>query len=163
LVHYARSITPMNADEERDRFLAGWSAGHAVNPRFVYSSTIENVAAQSAQARRQLPADDFWRELLTHELELAEWAERLVADRDADGMPEYSIVRHGQPTVSAVAAADAYLIANPSEVDTDPVRWSAERAAEAMRVVLANLGLDWWRVETVEHMAARMSVLGARA
>jgi hypothetical protein len=69
--------------------------------------------------------------------------------------------RFGVPSDELVAEARRLLETSTAADNADNAEYSAQRAAERFRFVLASLGLRDWAVEVSDRMSARMSVSGA--
>ncbi|GHJ45608.1 hypothetical protein Cs7R123_29500 [Catellatospora sp. TT07R-123] len=163
-LRYVPLITPLDADRVRREFLAGWAAGRPVNPRLAYPAADPAPAAAAiAAARNRLPHDPFWHDLLARELDHAESALRALTTRDPAEMTGYAMRVFGAPTPTAVAEARRYLAEHPADEHPPAADWTADRAADAMRTVLAEAGLAQWSVEQSEHLAERMSVVAAES
>lgn len=161
-VGYGSGITPTNGEEWRHRFLAGWAAGRPVNPQFEYTPAVRDDAAQAIDlAWAALPEHHQWRPVLARELSRLASALQALTTRDPSQQTDYAGQQFGVPTAADRQSAERFLEAHPRE-SIESASVSADAVLALVRTVLADAGLVDWRAEGRAHMAARMSVVGAR-
>lgn len=152
---YQKYLTPLNYQEENNRFLAEYEAGRVYQPRYRYEPFQEDLEPEW-QELSEIPLGDRGMEALFAKERSAVRSEAALYESiGTEAFTRQAIRIHGKPDVQyyreALAAAEA-----PGEPAGGP-ELGAEALKEIFEKRMADYGFDW-KILVKPNMASKVSV-----